>query len=732
MSRSAFLIDGGIQIAGNDGELQYKNGNDLGASSSLKFENGNLVITGITIVDGTQQDGYVLTSNASGVASWQSGGTGGGGTPAGSTTEIQYNDAGSFAAFSGFTFNDSTKILDIEGEIAISGTSFLRAGDNSITSTELGSGALTYGICGVSIGVLAKACANNNIAIGANSISIGAISTTIGRCAVSDGSSSVAIGNSSCSYGAQSTAIGVNTYAFGAGSTTVGAYACATGIDSIALGCNSYSTGANANAIGTLAQATGASSISIGTTSCAIDNCSIAIGNAANAIGSTSTAIGKGATATGSYSVAIGCGANLGATGIAIGRNAKSDGTFATAIGENAYAKGNCGVSIGFGAYGINCAVSIGVNSKSYAAQAVVIGTGIFASGGSTGHVAIGNNAKVYQSQTIAIGRNVCACCAATIAIGTATLTNGTSGIGIGNSAQVNAQGGISIGVSAGNNSLGCTTGTYAISMGKRANCNQNVGSSSIAIGDFSNTSGNNSISFGTQSCATGLESVALGYATEATATGAMMIGRGATSIVNVTNEESNSIAFGWDQVEPQTRFADTASQFINGSGNLIIGSGATGMTGQTGIAKLHVIGDIAIVDGTQQDGYVLTSDASGIGSWQQVPRVVSTQDISGATSIDLSTADVFILTITANVTNFTFTNEIVGREYTFIFIKNTTDKTFTWATGKYYFGFGNTPTLTDPTTNGTAPATSKDVVTAISTEAGTLDVVITNNLIAN
>jgi hypothetical protein len=214
-------------------------------------------------------------------------------------------------------------------------------------------------------------------------------------------------------------------------------------------------------------------------------------------------------------------------------------------------------------------------------------------------------------------------------------------------------------------------------------------------------------------------------------------MGMGQSGSIRFINDTQDSFALAFGEKQPRIQLARTATQFINGTGDLIIGSGATGITGATALAKVEIQGDLAIVDGTQQAGYVLTSDANGVASWQSGGTggggaVVSTQDISGSTSIDLSVADVFILTITADVTNFTFTNEVVGREYTFVFIKNTTNKAFTWATGKFFFGFGNAPVLTDPTTNGTAPATSKDIVTAISTESGKLDVVLTPNLIAN
>jgi hypothetical protein len=51
-----------------------------------------------------------------------------------------------------------------------------------------------------------------------------------------------------------------------------------------------------------------------------------------------------------------------------------------------------------------------------------------------------------------------------------------------------------------------------------------------------------------------------------------------------------------------------------------IQGSGATrgnvGIYTKTPTEKLHVEGSVRIVDGTEQNGYVLTSDANGVGSW--------------------------------------------------------------------------------------------------------------------
>jgi hypothetical protein len=101
-----------------------------------------------------------------------------------------------------------------------------------------------------------------------------------------------------------------------------------------------------------------------------------------------------------------------------------------------------------------------------------------------------------------------------------------------------------------------------------------------------------------------------------------------------------------------------------------------------------------------------------------------STQNISGAVSIDLSTARVFFLTLTANVTSFTFTNEVVGAQYMFYFIKGTTNYSFTWTTGKFRFPFATVPALTDPTSNGTSPGSSVDIMTGFCAVSGRLDIV--------
>ena len=58
----------------------------------------------------------------------------------------------------------------------------------------------------------------------------------------------------------------------------------------------------------------------------------------------------------------------------------------------------------------------------------------------------------------------------------------------------------------------------------------------------------------------------------------------------------------------------NTANMFIAGTGST---KGFIGINTETPTERLHIAGSIRIVDGTEQNGYVLTCDANGVGSWQ-------------------------------------------------------------------------------------------------------------------
>lgn len=72
------------------------------------------ILGNIKIADGTQSSGYVLTSDGAGIAHWAAP-SGGGGSPAGSTGNVQFNGAGSFAADSTFNWDATNGALVVGG-----------------------------------------------------------------------------------------------------------------------------------------------------------------------------------------------------------------------------------------------------------------------------------------------------------------------------------------------------------------------------------------------------------------------------------------------------------------------------------------------------------------------------------------------------------------------------------------------------------------------------------------
>ena len=156
-------------VAGSNTQLQFNDGGNFGASSNLTFDKTtsnltvgsnvlavNFIGSGSntpTVTSGTNLDliatagvrvpsnislyganvslgavanlhitggtaNYVLTTDGAGNLSWSAGGgSGANGTPAGSNTQVQYNNNGNFGANSGFTFTSTTGWLRAPGNI---------------------------------------------------------------------------------------------------------------------------------------------------------------------------------------------------------------------------------------------------------------------------------------------------------------------------------------------------------------------------------------------------------------------------------------------------------------------------------------------------------------------------------------------------------------------------------------------------------------------------------------
>jgi hypothetical protein len=102
---------------GSNTQLQFNNNGALGGIPNVTW-NGNILSLGNVsrLSIGGGLNGYVLQTDGTGNLTWtaQTGNGGGNGSPGGSNTQIQFNDAGSFGGDAGFTYDKNTNTLYVE------------------------------------------------------------------------------------------------------------------------------------------------------------------------------------------------------------------------------------------------------------------------------------------------------------------------------------------------------------------------------------------------------------------------------------------------------------------------------------------------------------------------------------------------------------------------------------------------------------------------------------------
>lgn len=121
-TQSGNISTGGTTSTGNltvTGNANINSGGILRVLGDVNFtQSGNVNLGNISnlhISGGV--NGYVLSTDGAGNLSWAAGGGGGNGTPGGSNTQIQYNDAGAFGGSAFFTFNENTNNVQISGNL---------------------------------------------------------------------------------------------------------------------------------------------------------------------------------------------------------------------------------------------------------------------------------------------------------------------------------------------------------------------------------------------------------------------------------------------------------------------------------------------------------------------------------------------------------------------------------------------------------------------------------------
>lgn len=346
-------------------QLQYNNGSGFGGIPTATYSNGNLAlgnVANLQILGGT--NGYVLQTDGTGNLGWTAmTGGGGNGAPGGANTQIQFNDGGLFGGVANLTFDKTTNVMTLTGNLIASNANLGNlatanffngngTGLSSLTGANV-TGQVPYAgtansVAGANVsGEVAFAAVANSVAV-ANVSGIGNIATIN----LTGSTSNVLYGNGTF---APITNIANANFANFAGNVTNSAQPNITSVGTL----TALATSSNNVTLANGASATG-NSIAIGTQSFANAPSpsgydSVAIGNSAYA--------GNGAIAIGNFAGKFVSNIAANATGgIAIGHaagwgNARGANSIVIGTGSGANAKAES-IVIGAGA-----GQSIGINS---------------------------------------------------------------------------------------------------------------------------------------------------------------------------------------------------------------------------------------------------------------------------------------------------------------------------------------------------------------------------------
>lgn len=367
------------------------------------------------------------------------------------------------------------------------------------------------------------------------------------------------------------------------GGLAIGIGAAANDNNSVAIGTNATATNSNqAVAIGSSSNAAGYQSVAIGLNATTSNNNTVALGSSSNASGYLATAIGVNSGASNNNAFAIGNGSRASnEQSIALGHEANSSGQNATAIGYQATtSQAN---AIVLGSTSSNSKIGIGTSSPDEKLH--IVGSLKLVDGTQSNGYVLGTDgngkASWINPATLNYGWRLTGNSAsASDFIGT---TNGTPlNFRVNNAqfARFHQTGGLAIG----NNAVANENNSVAIGTSARAaDSNQ-----AVAIGPSANASGYQSVAIGLNSVANTNSAVALGLSASATGQNATAIGYQAST------SQANAIVLG----------------STNTNSKIGIGTNAPD-------ERLHIAGSVKIVDGTQANNYVLTSDANGKASWK-------------------------------------------------------------------------------------------------------------------
>lgn len=358
------------KLSGNSSSQGFTIKNNRGATLFTVRANGNVGI-GIPIPEavltvngqiqmggGSPGAGKVLTSDARGLARWE--------TPASGGSLDQAYDFGSSGA--GRTIIADAGAVTVAGVdgLLVTGTygngvipavgagvrmmfypkkAAFRVG--STDSVQWADGNISF--CSIAMGYRTRASNLCSVAMGRETIASGNSSTALGTETIASGELSTAMGYGSWASAAAATAMGERNIASAACATAMGCYSRAEGVCATAIGERTTARGLKSVSMGCYTYAGGDNSIATGYGTMASGHFSMAANEQTTASGRTSTAMGNLTTASGDYSTAIGEHTTAsGRTSTAMGALTIASGDYSVAIGEHTTASGQYSTATGF------------------------------------------------------------------------------------------------------------------------------------------------------------------------------------------------------------------------------------------------------------------------------------------------------------------------------------------------------------------------------------------------
>ncbi len=254
------------------------------------------------------------------------------------------------------------------------------------------------------------------------------------------------------------------------------------------------------------------------------------------------------------------------------------------------------------------------------------------------GSVAMGTNTRASGNDAIAVGNLSLAAGAASTAFGNGTTANGAGSFAVGTNAVANSTSSSALG------NATSATGTNSLATGSNSSASGGtstaMGSSTIASGAFSTAmgvsttaSGDDATALGQQTIASGESSTAMGRSNTAPSFGESVLGVGATTYTPSVNgvfqfraaNSTDRLLVVGNAIDANNSGAVDAAE--RSDALVILKNGNTGLGTSAPATRLHVVGNIRMVDGNQALGRVLTSDANGTATWQTPSGAGTTLD---------------------------------------------------------------------------------------------------------